>query len=369
MGSTWKWELQMVALHGWMLARMSPCDVVAFSAGAVRVLGDRVAECVRLRGMDLVHLWAIGFLKWPKCVDIWASVVSAGVPGISAGTPASVAKWYAEQSVELARQCDLDEMTWMHEQISIGNQNVLFGPVVWLAKLGMNHDAQPNKRSKTELNSSSTQVVALGKNRTTYHVSTNSAVWEELVAHAGSFDIKFPEGLGLPQTLTELQAFVEAVDQFLREFPRVFGYSESKTRARKKIAEDNQLGYCRKHILRKIMNWVHSQTSELPFWECVPVQLLQQMSADKNDFLADLDAGMTWKQLKQLFGVSPLMISCWACLFTGVKTDAHKKVFREASMRLWNIARQLSEKHNGVDPNMRSLAVEVLARQTRAKED
>ena len=115
------------------------------------------------------------------------------------------------------------------------------------------------------------------------------------------------------------------------------------------------------------MIWVHSQTSELPFWERVSVQLLQQMSADKNGYLADLDAGLTWKQLNQLFGMNPLMISCWACLFRGVKTDAQKEVFQEASMRLWNIARQLSAEHDGVEPNMRSLAMEVLARKSRTK--
>ena len=364
--STWRWELRMVALHGWMLARMSPCDLVAFLAGAGRVVRDCASARVCLCGMDLVHLWAIAFLKWPKCVDIWASVVAAGTPGVSAGTPISLSTWYATQAVELARQCDLEEMTWMHEQISTGNQNVLFGPVVWLAKLGMNPDAQPHKRLKTELDPSNTQVLALGKARKSYHVCPNSAVWATLVAHADSFDKANPEGLGLPQTLEDLQAFVDTVDQFLQGFPEVFGYSEARARKRKKVSSEEHSKYCRKHILRKILIWVHSKTSELPFWEHVSVQLLQKMSADKNDYLADLDAGLTWKQLRELFGISPLMISCWACLFTGVKTDAHKEVFSEASVRLWNTAQQLSEEHDGVEPNMRSLAIAVLERKSRA---
>ena len=108
----------MVALHGWMLARMCPCDLDAFLESASAIVGT----CNRLTGSILLHLWAIAFLKWPKCVTQWASAVSdaAGQPGVSAGSPDVQAKFYASESVELACHCNMDDMPWMHAQIIVG---------------------------------------------------------------------------------------------------------------------------------------------------------------------------------------------------------------------------------------------------------
>ncbi|NBU65619.1 MAG: hypothetical protein EBS29_14120 [Chloroflexia bacterium] len=64
----WPWELQMVAIHGWMLSHMCPCDLDAFLATAPRIVG----QGSRLNGRALLHLWAAAFLKWPKAVGIWA---------------------------------------------------------------------------------------------------------------------------------------------------------------------------------------------------------------------------------------------------------------------------------------------------------
>ena len=103
----WPWKLQMVALHGWMLARMSPCDLDAFLEGATATVGT----CNRLTGSMLLHLWAMAFLKWPKCVTQWASVVSdaAGRPGVSAGSLDVRAEFFASKSVELACHCDVED--------------------------------------------------------------------------------------------------------------------------------------------------------------------------------------------------------------------------------------------------------------------
>ena len=104
----------------------------AFLEGATATVGT----CTRLTGSMLLHLWAMAFLKWPKFVTQWASVVSdaAGRPGVSAGSLDVQAEFFASKSVELACHCDMDDMPWMHEQISVGLQNVLLGPVFWLDK-------------------------------------------------------------------------------------------------------------------------------------------------------------------------------------------------------------------------------------------
>ena len=117
----------MVALHGWMLARMSPCDLDAFLEGATATVGT----CNRLTGSMLLHLWAMAFLKWPKCVTQWASVVSdaAGRPGVSAGSLDVQAEFFASRSVELACHCD------MEKHLAAGGSsgsNPLFGVVLEL---------------------------------------------------------------------------------------------------------------------------------------------------------------------------------------------------------------------------------------------
>ena len=79
-------------------------------------------------------------------------------------------------------------------------------------------------------------------------------------------------------------------------------------------------------------------------------------------FLDALGGSMIWKEAVCIFTVSPLMISCWVCLFSQVKKEEHQKVFKSASTHFWQIAVQLSEKHSGVQPNLRSIAVEALER-------
>ena len=160
----WPWELQMVAIHGWMLARMCPCDMEALLVSAPDIVG----QACRLTGAMLLHLWAIAFLKWPKCVSQWASICSGGVgqPGVSAGNLDVQAEHYAAKAIEFVSHCEMDDMQWMHQQISVRLQHVLFGPVMWLSKLGMNPGAECKRRkigtgAQPESHSVS---VAVGKN-------------------------------------------------------------------------------------------------------------------------------------------------------------------------------------------------------------
>ena len=206
--------------------------------------------------------------------------------------------------------------------------------------------------------------VSLGRKHTSYHIVPKTAVWKELLVHASAFDAKFSHGLGLPQSHAELQAFIEAVDLFLQGFPTAFGYAEKAMETKKATqstdAEENTY-YCRRFILRKILLWVHSKT-DAGIWEQVRVADLRRVCADKKCVLHQLEDSMTWIQATHRFTVNPLMISCWACLFGQVVKAEHRKVFDHADARLWQIALQLTEQHAGVQPNMRSVALEATAR-------
>ena len=191
-----------------------------------------------------------------------------------------------------------------------------------------------------------------------------TAVWKELLVHASAFDEKFSHGLGLPQSHAELQAFIEAVDLFLQGFPTAFGYAEKAMETKKATqstdAEENTY-YCRRFILRKILLWVHSKT-DAGIWEQVRLADLRRVSADKKCVLHQLEDSMTWIQATHRFTVNPLMISCWACLFGQVVKPAHRKVFDHADAHLQQIALQLTRQHAGVQPNLRSIALEAAER-------
>ena len=360
MKPAWPWELKMVAMHGWMLARMCPCDLEAFLGSASVIVG----KGNRLSGVTLVHLWSIAFLKWPKCVKQWASAVTCagpGQPGVSAGSPDVQAEYYAAKSVELASHCDMDDMQWMHEQISTGQQPVLFGPIIWLGKLGMN-PASDSKRRKVEVECQPDMHevnVSLGKKHSPYRVVQNTVVWKTLLEHASEFDKKFPGGLALPESSADLLLFIDAVEWFLKGFPPAFGYADRGPKS-KKQQTSTQAEESPYYLLSK----THSAEDHR---EQMTIETLQPVCADKNSYLESLDSNLTWKQATRMFSMCPLMISCWACLFGHVRKGEHRAVFKRASARLWQIVLQLKEKHEGVEPNLRSLAVEALERGTNKK--
>ena len=142
-----------------------------------------LARAVASMGGALLHVWADAFLNWPDTVRMWASMVADGMPGVSAGSPDSIATSYANMSVELARQCDSDDMAWMHAQLTTGSQQVLFGPAVWLSIWGMTSCAPPCKRQNqgqaaTGDAASRELEVALGRAQKIYMVVADNAVWK-----------------------------------------------------------------------------------------------------------------------------------------------------------------------------------------------
>ena len=135
---------------------------------------------------------------------------------------------------------------------------------------------------------------------------------------------------------------------------------ETKKATQSTDAEENT-NYCRRFILRKILLWVHSKT-DAGIWEQVRVADLRRVCADKKCVLYKLEDGMTWIQATRMFTVNPLMISFWACLFGQVVKPAHRRVFDHADAYLWQIAVQLTRQHAGVQPNLRSIALEATER-------
>ena len=288
----------------------------------------------------------------------------------------------------------------MHEQISFGSQNVLFGPFVFLEKLKIvipAGEAQPPSRDVKRVSCGKRQNIC----------NTNLAVAQELLDNVARFDAKHGKLL-LPQTPEESRKFTAAVDEFLQGFPSQFGYGTSQQHGvsakagnnsatnrkkppaqqpaeRKKPPAKQRLwamrnprnrgggvfappsnsssGYCKRSILRKIILWVQTRTPQ-EAWDCWSTEMLWEVCPDKNNFLSHWPGDSTASSLARTFSMNAFMISCWACLFSSVAAE-HRAAFEQADVRLLWISLALKKHHDRVEPSLRTLGAEATKRVAR----
>eukprot|EP00974_Lingulodinium_polyedra_P058226 5608388-Lingulodinium_polyedra.AAC.1 len=65
---------------------------------------------------------------------------------------------------------------------------------------------------------------------------------------------------------------------------------------------------------------------------------------------------MVGKELRRVFGVSPAMLPCWACLAHAVPPDMRSAFFGAETMTLWRVAQAYHQKH-GIFPSIKILAL------------
>jgi serine/threonine protein kinase len=336
----WSWELKMVAHHGWMLAMMCPSDVTAF----VQAADDLVDNSGVLSGHCLLQLWTCAFLKWPHAIDGWTRAVCRS------GVVRSAAE-YAAASVMMAKDIDTEHQTWMHEQISTGVSNVIFGPVAMLSKLGImcKPDREPSLSQSVAVSLDNqgeiTAELQIGKKQQVYLVSPETSQWQVLANLANDF-----EGLVLPSNSEEAKQFVTAVCTFLQQFPARYGHGAQHGPTDNHEPSE---GYVRKCILRKIILWVQTRTPP-EVWEALTLHDMLALTPDKCDLLAPLSADLTCQQMDRVFGCSAYMVSLWACLFHGVK-PVNRCMFDVSSDTLWRTVCSLKQDH-GMEPSLDTLA-------------
>jgi hypothetical protein len=329
----------MVAHHGWMLAMMRPSDVTAF----VQAADDLVDNYGVLSGHSLLQLWACAFLKWPLAIEGWTRAMCRS------GVVRSAAE-YAAASVLMAQDIDTEVQTWMHEQISTGVSNVIFGPVAMLSKLGIMCKA--NRKLSLSLSDNhhdnQDETVAelqIGKKQQVYLVSPETSQWQLLVDIANDFG-----DLVLPSNGEEAKQFVTSVGTFLRKFPARYGHGAPH---RPTDNHESSEGYVRKCIMRKIILWVQTRTPP-EVWETLTLQDMLALTPDKCDLLAPLCSDLTCQQINRVFGCPAYMVSLWACLFHGVK-PVNRSMFDVSSDALWRTVCSLTQEH-GMEPSLDTLA-------------
>ena len=122
-------------------------------------------------------------------------------------------------------------------------------------------------------------------------------------------------------------------------------------------------GYCRLHILRKVILWVQTRTPQ-EAWGSWSTEMIQEVCPDKNDFLSHLPGDSSASSLARTFSMNALMISCWACLFSSVAAE-HRAAFEQAGVRLLWISQALKKRHDRVEPSLRTLGAEATKRAAR----
>ena len=79
-------------------------------------------------------------------------------------------------------------------------------------------------------------------------------------------------------------------------------------------------------------------------WNSWTLKDIKACTPDKNNLLATLPDEMSRDQVEVLFGVDAFMLSCWACLFHGVKEE-NIDVAKEASVKLQQLILELTRSH------------------------
>jgi len=387
--TSWDWELRIVARHGWVLMEMSPCDYTAYRRFAPTLVDVAASE---VTGVDLLHLWSIAYLKWPPAVEFWAGRVRQSARRLAA--------FYHEQSVALARHLHDKRFAWMHQQISAGRQPHLLGAQRWLK--GVCATERPangrcsekragaaiaaRKRSRVARSVPTRPAnVASKRRRGAGPVPTGSAIATDRVAPppraedvagttmeqvnipnsgntvlqhdviiAPSAWIKIMEyvhemsPLRRPTEVQDVMPFAMAVQRFLHEFPGDFGMKGD--------------GYVTAHIVRKLLDTL------------VPAELIAQlrvadlatMFPDEDDHLASLPRTWTGMDVECHVGVPYSMACCWTCLAGDIKPPEHRSMLETSASRDVLLASQrIARCHDGVEPNLATLAAEMCAERER----
>ena len=184
-----------------------------------------------------------------------------------------------------------------------------------------------------------TQVV-WSKSQARFAIRSSPEQWANLVQFANSLQ-DMPE----PTDVDSIRELTVKLGELLDGIPGCWGLGKST----------DERGYVRKHILRKFVLW-YQQRHKQAHWSNLDVADLMKVSPDMKEFLKPL-IGRTLPELRDMFGLNPCMISCWACLLSQVQ-QKHRHVFNKTAdaPALWDFAKSLKDRHGGEEASLRTLA-------------
>ena len=230
----------------------------------------------------------------------------------------------------------------------------IMGAQIWLQRLGNITKEEPTKKRRRSKTKDNTPLL-VGKHSETFWINRKSeAIWGNIVDIANS-----TQPIKVPRTAEEMVVFISDLSNWLARFPAAMRHSTDLNH--ETLIKDLSLAYIRRHVLRKMVLAVCRALPSNEAFHSLTLSDLSLANCDRGGHVSCLPATTTWGALEHMFGMHPLMISCWACLFADL-TEAERTPFNaNLGMQFKKAAETLAEGHDGAPPSLRTLASHISA--------
>ena len=214
----------------------------------------------------------------------------------------------------------------MHEAISKGRMASTMGAQIFFQRLGQ---LEPIENSNKRKRTAETHVV-LGKLQQKFRVVPIPNAWSELFRLAADVD-----PIRAPENVEQLRDTIQNLNAWLKRFPPRYCQG-----GRANDDENLVRGYIRKHILRKFLLALVNKTPKAVTAALTWKDTLCAVP-DRGGHASEFDGEVTWERIEADYGMHPLMISCWACLFGAVPKAQLERVFAQPGPKVVEAAREL----------------------------
>ena len=307
---SWTPLMRSVAKLSYLWPHLEPCDIDAWHS-FMQFLQANVE-------------WGIGFLawavlayhcKWPMAVQALRDFMASHQAQrqqqmLSAPTPEVL----VEAFTAVISALDDQTLDVMHGNISkVGRMHTSTGPVLFATSIGL--IARPN----ADLGLSPRQVLTLGKGGMEFVLVVSDTArrsFEALLA----IDIG---GVQLPQNPLAVKKFLPCLDMVAA---KLFQTLPRRRRCKGKICDESAaadgstggLPYCTKGFTRKILLWLETRLGPTCVDDCTWDAVYGLLPDQAADFHEQIRGETCCRDVRKMFGISPLMVTWWAGLMHGL---------------------------------------------------
>jgi len=327
-GKAWSPVLKIVAAWSFLLTFLTPADCTTFVCFAHK-LG--VEPGAPLTAPRCTMLFLAHALKWPPVIQFLSSTVASDTVDSMSGSDIV--------RVLRAAMRFANGKTWptMFHVLLAGLGHATTGMAIALQGLRLietvNAASADSKRRKTTKGSQMSAdaaegIVSLGPRRRQYQVVNDDRVAVHLVEHMLT---SAPAPCCWPRTAEEARSFARDLLNFARAVRSysVEGWGLAGGR-------DDSHQYMVKNFCRAMLLVVESYLGPAA-WDRFPFdQIAQEWTPDECGHAKPLQ-GMQCVEVRQLFGVSPLLTTCFMCLADDVPADQQAEALKLPHSKLWKV--------------------------------
>jgi hypothetical protein len=328
-GKTWSPVLKIVASWSFLLPYVTPTDCTAFVSLA-KTLGAKPG--VHLTTPMFAFLFLAHALKWPPVLQFLGSIIEAeNVNSMSATDFLRILR---------AAMSFANGKTWpaMFHGLFSGLGHATTGMAVALQQLHLiettgKASEQSTKRRKNTKGSKESQVlverhISLGPVERQYVVVTDDHVAVDIIEHMLAVDLA---DCCWPCTAEEATSFATNVLNSTRAVRSHSCEQWGLTGGR-----DEKHQYTIKHFCRAMMLVVDSYLGPACWDDLDFAKIGQEWTPDECGHAEPLMC-MQCRQVRQLFGVSPLLVTCFMCLADDVPEDKRAAALKLPHSELWRV--------------------------------